>query len=620
MKRLFILSLLFCVLSYVWSGGQAEESATSGKYFAERGLIIPPEHIRIDSYIATYKYNYPYPEEEIGVYLYTGHRQISNSGQEEVLRIGIQAKRKPFKKLPTLNLAFVVDKSGSMSWENKMEWVKESFDIFISKVRNQDFVSLIIHDDQIVEVLFPSTQMDSNAKRKAFSKAIHSVQPGGAEQFYKSLKTGYEQVQRHFHDSGVNRVLFITDGRSNITGMYQLAEEYRKKGIHVSAIGVGSDFDSEFIVNLARSGGGSSRFIADKEEMQRMFGRELDRMVVPIAYDLRMKLEFLVDVEIIETWGYEHKIKVNTIQYSIPTLHNGDYETILVHFKTLQQNFTGERELARFSLSYKDLNEHKIDLEPRYIRVRYVNREEPVSGFSDGMVLKSGTMMHFAQALLKIGHLNRGGKKKEALQETIEIKKEVNNARIRLDEIGFEDQIKILNNYMDTLGKELNIGEQEIAELKTDVEISPLVKKLSLNDYLEGFFSEITADLANNDDGIIAVSPFAIQQGKATDFINLLDKTVLNEISKLKNMRLVKQREMDNMLKENELTPSDLIDTSKAIELGKSLSAHFILTCSLIEMQSSVVIFGRILNTISGNIESVAQVIIPKEETLKDYY
>jgi Ca-activated chloride channel family protein len=618
MRRLIILVLLFSLSLSAWAGSQAEESATSGKYFAERGMIIPPEHIRIDSYIATYRYNYPYPDDDVGVYLYTGHRQISNRGQEEVLQIGIQAKRIPFEELPTMNLAFVVDKSGSMYSENKMDWVKESFDIFISRVRSQDFVSLIIHDDKIVEVLFPSTQMDSDTKRKAFSQAIHSVKPGGAEQFYKSLKTGYEQVQRHFDDSGANRVLFITDGRSDITGMYELAEEYKEKGIQVSAIGVGSNFDSEFIVNLARSGGGSSRFIADKEEMRRMFGSELDRMIVPVAYDLEMKIEFLDDVEIIETWGYEHKITGNTIQYSLRTLHNGDYETILVNFKTIPQEFTGERELARFSLSYADSQKRERILNPRSIRIVYVEREDPVTGFSDGMVLKSGTMMHFAQALLRIGHLNLEGKKQEALQETIRIKKEVNNARMRLDEIGFEDQIKILNSYIDTLGNELNMADQQIAELKSDIEISPSAKSITLTDYLEGFCSEIAADLSGKGKGIIAVTPFAIQQGEAAGFNAVLDEAVLREISKLKNVELIRQREMENMLKQSQLTPFDLIDTSKAIELGKNLLADFILTGSLIEMRSSVIVFGRILNTNSGNIESVAQIIIPKDETLKD--
>ncbi len=50
------------------------------------------------------------------------------------------------------------------------------------------------------------------------------------------------------------------------------------------------------------------------------------------------------------------------------------------------------------------------------------------------------------------------------------------------------------------------------------------------------------------------------------------------------------------------------MDTSRAIEIGKFLTANYIVTGSLIEMSGSVVIFGRIINVETGEIESVAQV------------
>ncbi len=66
-----------------------------------------------------------------GVTVYTGHRQVSSAGQEKLIVIGLQGKEVPFKDLPLLNLAFVIDKSGSRGIADKMSWVKESFEIFI---------------------------------------------------------------------------------------------------------------------------------------------------------------------------------------------------------------------------------------------------------------------------------------------------------------------------------------------------------------------------------------------------------------------------------------------------------------------------------------------------------
>ena len=155
-----IMILLLPVPALVWAASEKEAavSAVRGKYLAERGTIIPPEEIYIDSYGAYINYSYPKLESEIGVTLYSGHRQISSKGQEETLQIVIQGKELCFEELPPMNLAFVIDKSGSINQMEKMDWVKEAFIIFIDKVRDKDFVSLVYFDDK-AKTVFPSTKI-----------------------------------------------------------------------------------------------------------------------------------------------------------------------------------------------------------------------------------------------------------------------------------------------------------------------------------------------------------------------------------------------------------------------------------------------------------------------------
>ncbi len=71
------------------------------------------------------------------------------------------------------------------------------------------------------------------------------------------------------------------------------------------------------------------------------------------------------------------------------------------------------------------------------------------------------------------------------------------------------------------------------------------------------------------------------------------------------------------MLKEQELALADLVDTTKAISVGKVLAAQYILTGTLIEMPNSVVIFGRVVNVETTEIESAAQVIVPKNREVR---
>jgi len=661
MKKLTLLLpvLLAVSLTAVRAGGKMEAAASAqrGKYLAGQGIIVPPQEVRIDSYIAQINYRYPAPTDELGVSLYAGHHQISAVGQEEVIQIGIQGKELGFENLPPLNLAFVIDKSGSMSAADKMGWVKDAFAIFIEKVRDIDFVSLVVFDSE-AKVVFQSTQMKSRERRLQFRSAVQSIQPGGGTNLVRGLELGYQQVLANYRSDYTNRVLFLTDGVGESGGILDMAETYKKMGVNVSTIGVGTDFDLKLMMEISKRGGGSSRFISDREEMEKTFGSELDRMLVPVAYNLQMLLEFLQPVEIIETWGYENRVEGSTIHYAQDTLHHRDYETILVHVRISRQSTLGSQELARFTVDYEDLQGNRYRSGPHVLTVEFVNEDQPVSGFSDAMVLQSGTMLHFAEGLKMIGELyysckdeiqkinkerdelwkQKGGgvaydtlssqaireleesvraKMQHALELTSSLKKEVMNARLRLDNEGFDDEIGILERYQDILGKEMRWEQPRVAALQQDAELAPGVQKRPIQEHLANLLREMTLDLRLKKGGVVAVSGFTTRTGRSSGLVELLNESAGLEFGRIDTLTLVERGKLDLVLAEQELALSDLMDTSRAITVGRFLAANYIVTGSVIEMASTVVIFGRVINVETGEVESVAQVIVPIDAEVK---
>lgn len=241
MKKVLYFVLLAAAAAATWAGGSMEESSVGrSDYLAQRGYIAPAEEIYPSSFIGKVDYAYPQPDDMFGVTAYTGHRQVSSAGQEELIVIGLQGKEVPFKDLPPLNLAFVIDKSGSMGSADKMSWVKESFEIFIEQVRDQDFVSLVVFDSD-ARVIFPSTRIGGN--REHFQQVVRSI-----ANLTDGLRLGYKQVMANFRKNYVNRVLFLTDGVGNSNGIFDMAQSYRKLGVNVSTIGLGHNFD----LNLMR--------------------------------------------------------------------------------------------------------------------------------------------------------------------------------------------------------------------------------------------------------------------------------------------------------------------------------------------------------------------------------
>lgn len=630
MKSVVVLGLVLCTAVTGWCGGAAESAAGSaarGGYLAQRGVIVPANEVLIDSYIAAVDYHYPRLPQGITVTTYTGNRQVSSGGQEEIIQVGIQGPEVAFEDLAPMNLVFVIDHSGSMGDADKLPWVKKAFEVFIRRVRDREFVSLVVFDDSAT-VLFPSTRMDTPAKRERFAQAAKGIPGGGGTNLLSGLRLGYEQAMMNFRADYTNRVLFLTDGNDNadhVRQMMEMAESYKQMGINVSTIGVGRSFDLKLMNDLARQGGGSSRFIADTAEMEEMFGADLDRTIVPAGRNVRMKLRLEPGVELIGTWGYGNSVSGSTISYELPTLHNRDYETILAAVRIAPGPPAAIRKLASFSLQYQDLEGKSHSMEPYPIEVEVTAGQSPVTGFSDGMVLRSGTMLHFAQTMARVGELyyaarsmTDAGAKAEnlhaCLDQTLAMKKKLVNARLRLDSTGFDEEIVIMDQYLKILGTDLALKEEEAAQIAGDVEIAPPVPERSLDENLGNLFREVILNLRTRQGGAIAVSGFSMKRDTQPQLCTLLDERGLVELSRLQTLKPVERRRLDAVLREQEFALSDLADTETAIAVGKVLAARYILTGSVIEMPGSLVIFARIVNVETSEVESASQVIVPKNK------
>ncbi|MBT3275565.1 MAG: VWA domain-containing protein [Spirochaetales bacterium] len=655
-----IVALVFLTVAagFVFSSGDSEAagSANRGSYLAGQGIIVPADEVHVNSYIASVDYNYPMPRGEVGIFLYSGNRQLSTSGQEELIQIGIQAGELEFDELPPMNLAFVIDKSGSMNSANKMDWVKDAFRIFIAQVRDQDFVSLVVFDSA-ARVIYPSTRMDSAGKRADFKSEVLGIIPDGGTNLSAGLELGYQQVLSNFRDDYTNRVLFLTDGMGESRGILQMAEQYKHIGINVSTIGVGTGFDLDLMVALAKSGGGSSRFISDREEMEEIFGSELDRMVVPALRNLQMNLELPPGYRVLETWGYNNQIDDNSARYTLPTLHHRDYETILVRIATPAGQRAGTSVIGRFSLSYESLSGSAHTVGPLEIKREFTPESTPVSGFSDAMVLRSGTMLHFAEKMRLIGELYYSCKGSidsvntqrekiwnetpeaervvyenitspeissledsmrmsmgKALDLTVSMKNELENARLRLDDMGFDDEISILDKYINILGKEMRLEENAVADYSASKGVDAVSGGRSLDSHVALLFREMSLSMSGKEPGVIAVSGFTEKDGGGCPMLDFLNELAVLEMSKYDSLKVVERSRLDSVISEQKLSLSSLTDTDTAIQVGNLLSAKYILTGSLIEMPASVVVFGRIINTGSGEIESVAQIVLPKNQ------
>jgi len=440
--------------------------------------------------------------------------------------------------------------------------------------------------------------------------------------------------------------------------IYQLAESHRQMGITTTTIGVGVGFDLELMRTLAEEGGGSSRFISDREEMRKLFDTEFERMAALAATDLDMTLEFARGVQILDTWGYQRRIEGNRIYYKLPGLHIGDYETILVSYRLLPEAAqglpsSGEKELARFTVTARDIMGMPIPSEQRNIGI--VISENAADGISSGMVLHSGTMLNFAKTITEIGGLYYAGQDalaalyqiereignrepnaaqmermdnlKEnflkrldtALKMTRDSRLELENARLRIgDTEAFKHELEILVNYDNILSRELvDSGGSPAGDFIGIDGPSPVTRSAQtanlelLQSRLSALYKEIGLSFPAGQRSIAALAPFSMRGAEGdTPLLAFINESALVSLAQTPGLTLVERNRLDAVRAEQNLARQGLLDTDAAIEVGRLLGAHYMITGQVIPMSAQAIIFARVIHVQTGEIISAAQVFV----------
>ncbi len=210
---------------------------------------------------------------------------------QATLQIAVSTPRDPseFPRLP-MNLVVVVDHSGSMASDMRLEKVKTGLHTLVENIEDGDRVSIISFDDTVtIDAPFSDT-----IDREALHLAIDKLRPRGSTNIYEGLRQGFSLLGEYPSNVRQNRVIFLSDGlatvgetsRANILAM---AKTWIGKGIGLTTIGVGNDFDVELMRGLAENGAGNYYFLEDGAAAGEVFSEELDYFMTPLALDIHIE-------------------------------------------------------------------------------------------------------------------------------------------------------------------------------------------------------------------------------------------------------------------------------------------------------------------------------------------
>lgn len=285
-------------------------SYTNVRRFINNGQSVPKDAVRVEEMVNFFKYTYPQPKNGNPFSINTEYSVSPWNTNTKLVRIGLQGKIIPTESLPTSNLVFLIDVSGSMSDMNKLPLLKESLKILVNQLRNEDKISIVVYAGAAGLVLPPT----SGSEKQTIISALDKLQSGGSTAGGAGIQLAYKTAEENFIKGGNNRVILATDGDFNVgassdSDMQTLIEDKRKSGIFLTCLGYGmGNYKDSKLETLADKGNGNYAYIDNIQEANRFLGKEFKGSMFAIAKDVKIQIEFNpAHVKAYRLIGYENR-------------------------------------------------------------------------------------------------------------------------------------------------------------------------------------------------------------------------------------------------------------------------------------------------------------------------
>jgi Ca-activated chloride channel family protein len=326
---------------------------------------------------------------------------------------------------PDLNLAMVLDRSGSMEDRGKMEYAREAAKIVVDRMRARDVLAVVEYDDEI-SVLWPASPVESKSLIK---RRIDALTPRGSTDLCGGLMRGVDEARRHRRGSDINRVILLSDGLANegVTDpreIYGLVREAKRRGITVSTMGLGLDYNEDLMRGIAEHGGGNYYFIEHPRQMTRIFGRELETLFTTVARDVVIRFHAGRKVNDVEVYGYEFEIDGDEVVIPLENFYSEEERSLLLKLG-VDPSRAGELDLGEFELRYHDhLADEAVDVRLD-VRVEVADDEDTVSASRNERVIVESALTDADKRQDEIVRLYEAGDTAAAQDAMSELSEEI---------------------------------------------------------------------------------------------------------------------------------------------------------------------------------------------------
>lgn len=304
---------------------------------------------------------------------------LENSQERNYLKVSLTGINFDSKKRVPINLAIVIDRSGSMSGD-RIEKAREAAIYAINMLDEQDTLSVVAFASD-AEIIIPSTRVTN--KQKLIKLINSKIQAGGGTALFAGLSKGITQVSKQLSKDKVNRIILLSDGQANIgpssvDELSELAIIAAKKSIAVTTFGIGSDYNELLMSSIASYSDGNHVYVDNTLDLENVFVREFKDVMSVVAQDVVINIQLKDGVKPVRLLGRDGSIKDNQVMVKMNQLYSNQEKYLLLEVIPSKGKTGQDKTLAEIQLNYDNLLKNKSENETQLVKIAYTNEPEVV--------------------------------------------------------------------------------------------------------------------------------------------------------------------------------------------------------------------------------------------------
>ena len=257
-------------------------------------------------------------KEQVDVNVLTSSETIPRLTETQIIYAILEVKtlKKPERtKVPQGHICLVIDRSTSMKGA-RIAMVRENIILLINHLRKNDQISIITFNDKADILLTPTPVEQVNE----IKEKLDQITCSGSTELYKGLKAGADLLWGKPATKGFNQLILLTDGHTygDENACYELARKLQSRGIKLSALGIGNEWNDSFLDKLANITGGNSTFISKTEDLKTYIKDLSDSVLVRAAEGVSMDYQSSPGVETSSIFRLQPEVTALLMEKPVP--------------------------------------------------------------------------------------------------------------------------------------------------------------------------------------------------------------------------------------------------------------------------------------------------------------